>query len=204
MLNLRAPRGFTIIELMVAVTIFAILVALALPSFSGMIQNSKLGSAAKSYSLGIQTARTAAIRLNLPVDFVLTNSAAVSGVESSAVPAANGKNWVVRYTDPVGPTVRAIEVKSAQEGSGAAGASSVQVAGAATAPAVFNGVLTFNGLGGTSNGEVVSLYISNPLGGACAASGGPMRCQLIQVRPGGQINLCDPNVAAGDSRACPP
>jgi type IV fimbrial biogenesis protein FimT len=206
-LNQRRARGFTIIELMVAVTIIAILTALVIPTFGGMIQNSKIGSSSKSYLIGLQTARAEAIRRNTPVEFVLTNTPIAAGVENSAVPDAAGRNWVVRVTDPAASaSYLPIETKSAQEGSGTSGTPSVQVVGAATAPpsATFAGVLAFNGLGSTTGGEAVVFDVSNPAGGPCAASGGPMRCQQIQVRPGGQIALCDPQAAAGDSRACPP
>ncbi len=207
MLNPRTTRGFTIIELLVAVTIIGIVTAMVLPTFGSMIQNSKIGSSSKSYLIGLQTARAEAIRRNLPVEFVLTDTPIAAGVENSAVPSATGKNWVVRVTDPAASaSFLSIERKSAQEGSGASGTSSVQVVGAATAPpsATFGGVLAFNGFGSTTGGEAVTFDISNPAGGACAASGGPMRCQQIQVRPGGQIALCDPHAASDDSRACPP
>lgn len=206
-LNQRRSRGFTIIELMVAVTIIAILTALVVPTFGGMIQNSKIGSSAKSYLIGLQTARAEAIRRNTPVEFVLTDTPIAAGVENSAVPAATGKNWIVRVVNPANAaTFLPIEAKSAQEGSGTSSTPSVQVVGAATAPpsATFTGVLAFGGLGSTTGGEAVVFDVSNPAGGPCAASGGPMRCQQIQVRPGGQIALCDPQAAAGDSRACPP
>jgi len=208
-LNLRITRGFTIIELMVALTILGIVVAMAIPTFGGMIQNSKIGSSAKSYQIGIQTARAEAIRRNLPVEFVLTQSAIAAGIENAAVPAANGQNWIVRYADAADPACGGafclVESKSAQEGSGqSSGTSSVLVSGAATAPssATFTGILTFNGFGGTAGGETFVLAITNPAGGACAASGGPMRCQQIQVRPGGQVSVCDPNAPADDSRHC--
>jgi type IV fimbrial biogenesis protein FimT len=205
-LTLRANRGFTIIELMVVVTIVAVVISMVVPTFGGMIQNSKIGSSSKSYLLGIQTARAEAIRRNLPVQFVLTQTPIAAGIETSAVPASDGKNWLVRVANPATGVFSLIEAKSALEGSGTSGVSSVQVAGAAIAPpsATFAGVLTFNGFGGTAGGETVTLDITNPAGGTCAASGGPMRCQQVQVRPGGQISVCDPQAAAGDSRACPP
>lgn len=191
-------RGFTIIELMVALTIVGIMAMVGTPLIATMIQNSKLSSATKSYVAGIQTARTEAIRRNAPVDFVLTNSSVAAGVSGSA----NGKNWVVRWSDAGTPTL--IEGKAAVDGSGQAGAMSVTVLGSVTAPTPgsFSGMLTFNGFGAVVSGETVALDVKNPAGGACADASGPMRCQRIQVRPGGQIGVCDPKAASGDSRFC--
>lgn len=204
MLIQQSHRGFTIIELMVSLTIVGALLAMGIPSISGMIQNAKLGSAAKSYLIGVQTARSEAIRRNLPFDFVLTDSSPAASVTGSA----NGKNWVVRGPDVAGGAVSMLEGKLATEGSGQKDATSVRIFGAVTAPTAttFSGVLTFDGFGGVSSKQTVQLTIDNPAGGACAVAGGtggPMRCQRIIVRPGGQISVCDTGAASGDTRACP-
>jgi type IV fimbrial biogenesis protein FimT len=193
-------RGFTMIELMVGLAIVGALLAMGFPSVSGMIQNAKLGSATKSYLIGVQTARSEAIRRNLPFDFVLTDSPP----SASATGSASGKNWVVRGPDVAGGAPVLLEGKLAQDGSGQANATSVQISGAVTAPSVgaFSGVLTFDGFGAVASKETVQLTVDNPAGGACASAGGPMRCQRIVVRPGGQISVCDTGAAAGDARAC--
>ena len=200
MLKAKSQRGFTIVELMVALTIVGVMLAMGTPLIATMIQNSKLSSATKSYLVGIQTARTEAIRMNRPVDFVLTDSSVAAGVSGSA----NGKNWVVRWSSSGTDTL--VEGKAAANGTGQQGAGSVTILGAVTAPTAgsFSGVLTFNGFGAVASGETVALDVKNPAGGACADANGPMRCQRIQVRPGGQIGVCDPKAASGDSRYCQP
>lgn len=205
MLSRARTTGFTLVELMVTLAVLAIVLAAAMPSFSGMMQNSRIGNAARGYQVGLQTARTEAIRRNVPVDFVLTDTPVGAGIESSAVAAASGKNWVVRIATPAAASVPAgfvhIESKSAQE----SGGGNLEVQGVATAPpsATFGGIVTFNGFGSTSAGETIELSVNGPAGTTCAAQSGPLRCQRIQVRPGGQITLCDPAAPTGDSRACP-
>ncbi len=200
----RRSRGFTIIELMTAITIIAVLIGLGVPSLASYLQGSKLASAANSYYAGVQLARTEAIRRNLPVQFILTNTAIANGIENSAALNSNGQNWVVRVLDPVAGTFELIEAKSALEGAfqAAGGASPIQVVGTGVSPATFDGSISFNGFGGTSSGEAYALDLSNPGGGTCAKDGGPMRCPRITVSGGGQVHLCDPAAAAGDSRAC--
>ncbi|MEO8806010.1 MAG: GspH/FimT family pseudopilin [Burkholderiaceae bacterium] len=203
MLSRAHRRGFSIIELMVAVAIVGVMLALGIPSMATYLQNSKIGSAAKSYQAGIQLARSEAIRQNLPIEFVLTNAPIVAGIEGTTALNQNGVNWVVRA--PVLPASGAtvytlVEAKAALEGSGqAAGATpAVEVAGSGG----FTGAIVFTGLGGTSDGAATAFDLSNPTGGACAPAG-PMRCLRVRVSAGGQVQICDPQAAAGDSRACP-
>lgn len=217
MLKRRVTRGFTIIELMVTIAIVAIILMLGVPSFSSLLQNHKLTSAAKSFTEGLQVARTEAIRRNTSVEFVLS-SAPLTGVADNdaagAVQSVTGPNWVVRVPSGTGPvTYAAVEAKAAQDSS-AGTATSVTVVGAVASGApvstTFAGTIAFNGLGvpldnsGSLNtaGAYV-LRVENPGGGTCAAAGGQMRCMQIRVRPGGQIQLCDPAVTdARDSRSC--
>ena len=201
----RRSRGFTIIELMTAITIVAVLIGLGVPSLASYLQATKLASAANNYYAGVQLARAEAIRRNLPVEFVLTNTPIAAGIESTAVANANGQNWLVRVPSADATVaVELVEAKSALEGAfqAAGGASPIQVEGVGVSPATFDGTISFNGFGGTSSGGAYVFDLSYPGGGACAATGGPMRCPRITVSGGGQVHLCDPAAATGDSRAC--
>lgn len=78
----RAPaphriRGFTLIELMMVVVIFAIGASLAAPSFGTLLGNYRVRSGSESILNGLYLARAEAIRRNSPVSFTL--SAAGSG-----------------------------------------------------------------------------------------------------------------------------
>lgn len=219
MLVRSAQRGFTIIELMVTITIFAILLMLGVPSFSNLLQNHKLSSAAQGYLAGLQSARSEAIRLNKRVEFVLS-SVQLTGDVSADAPAAspnvNGPHWIIRYlSDDPTPVYKGVESKSAQDGSGRTGATSVvvlgSVAGDAPATTVYSGTIAFDGFGrpvdnsaAPAGNGAFELNVSNPPAGTCAADGGTMRCMRIRVRPGGQLQLCDPAAATdgSDNRGC--
>lgn len=59
---LLRSRGFSLIELMVAITILAILLALAVPSFQDMIQRNRVRTAAADLSDSLNLARSEAIK----------------------------------------------------------------------------------------------------------------------------------------------
>lgn len=62
-------RGFTIVELLVALTIVAILAAVAAPSFTSVVNNNRLAAQSNELLSAIQYARTEAIRTNARVTF---------------------------------------------------------------------------------------------------------------------------------------
>ncbi len=64
-------RGFTILELMVAMVIAALLLTLGMPSFTTFLRNSEIRSTAESISNGLRAARAEATRLNKPISFTL-------------------------------------------------------------------------------------------------------------------------------------
>lgn len=58
----RTARGFTLIELMIAIALLGILLALAMPSFSDIIRRMRIESAASSLSVAFATARSEAVK----------------------------------------------------------------------------------------------------------------------------------------------
>ena len=195
MLKANSQRGFSIIELATALTIIALLLALGMPSLSEYVQNARLGTAAQSFVNGLNLARSEAIRRNAPVEFMVTSDVIGPGVENTASANGSGTNWIVRYQVGASGPYFPVEVKSMLDGGGLAPSVTV----AASDPLV-----TFNSLGGTTTGLInggTAITLKNPPMGLCAPVG-PVRCWTVVVRPGGQVHLCDPAAAVGDSRAC--
>lgn len=181
-------RGFTLIELMIGLTLLGLLVMLALPSFSTMLANQKLRAQAESVANGLQTARAEAVKRNVPVQFVTTDdNAGIDALVNTLTPGAGGQNWVVRATATPGP-YEYVEGKNAAAGS--------QLAASVAS-------ITFNGLGQTDLATTATYQVTSAQGGLCVAAGGSMRCLNVTVSPGGQVRMCDPSVtAAGDTRKC--
>ena len=61
-LTIKKPRGFTLVELLVALAIAAVLVTLAAPSFVGMIRSNYMTSTINSFLADLRFARSEAIR----------------------------------------------------------------------------------------------------------------------------------------------
>lgn len=198
MLKAQIERGVTLIELMVGLAIFAFLLMMGAPSFATWIQNGQIRTSTEAIQNGLQLARAEAVRRNMLVRFQLTNN-----LSGTCALSTSGSNWVVSLDSAVGacdaaptadlaaPTApRIIQVRAGGEGT----------ANTVIAADVSN--IAFNGLGRPSS--AVSINVTNPSGGACAAATGPMRCMRVVVSAGGQIRLCDPRFASTDSQGCPP
>lgn len=71
----RRPDGFTLIELMVTISIAAILLMVAAPSFVAMQRNSELTAAANSLVAGINAARGEAMKRGVNAVVVPTDAA---------------------------------------------------------------------------------------------------------------------------------
>ncbi len=202
----RAQRsaGFTMIELIVTLTIFSVLVALTVPSMRTWIADAKVRAVADALQNGIRTAQTEALRRSRQVVFVLTNSSTPQNGGFSA--AANGSYWAVQtipaMTDGSEPAVVV--------------ASGVLLS-AGTPVSITNGptAICFN-----SAGRLVAQSTTGITGATCTTpttnlNGAPTfsytinqtlaaRQLNVQVGLGGQLHLCDPTqvLSASNSYGC--
>lgn len=89
--------GFTLLELMVAVTIVSILLMIAVPSFQTVMNSNKLTSAANEMVASINTARAEAIRYNRRVVICLSTAPNVAPASLACAPADStaATGWIV-------------------------------------------------------------------------------------------------------------
>jgi type IV fimbrial biogenesis protein FimT len=201
------PRGFTIIELMFGIALFALLMLLAMPTFTTVLQNSRLRGATDSILAGLQMARTEALRRNQTVEFMLTANDLDSPGNGAGLGAnATGPGWAVRALDPAGAAIAFVEGRSGLEGSGQADPAAIYARmSAASLPAT--NTIQFDGLGRTNVGVANATFDVTPSDAStCKASTGNMRCLRVVVTASGRVRMCDPSVNPvlnpNDTRAC--
>lgn len=198
LIDSRMNRGFSLVEVMVVITLMVILVMLAMPSLGIYTENSKIRSVAEAFASSAQKARTEAIRTNQAVQLILTtDSPVIANVGTSNLSSTAG-NWIVRsVSDDATPVYTFIEGKDAREGSGRSDAStSVSISGVSNSAAT--SAITFNSAGSTSLGArwLVDFTSSSA---ACT----PVRCLRVIITSSGQVKMCEPAAtAANDTRAC--
>ncbi len=194
--------GVTLIELIVSLTLLGIFMAVAAPSFSNWLQNSRIRNTATSLSAGIQLAKAEAVARNTAVRFQLTTS-----LTNDCALSTSGTNWVINVigantaadsvanrcatapSDTVAP--RILHTKPSKDGNG-----SVQVAANSSSVA-------FNSLGKptpTPNAPI-TIDISNSAAGSCDASG-DATCLRVVITPSGQVRMCNPRLPSTDVQAC--
>ncbi len=173
----HTQQGFTLIELMIAITILGIVLALALPSYQAFIQNTRLRNAAESIQNGLQIARAEAVKHNAQVRFSL----------------GAGSSWTVGCVVWTADCPALIQQRTTSEGSSA----SIIVTPTPTAgvEVIFNSfgavaatAATFTQLGIDVDTAVLSATDSRDL--------------RITIGLGGNSRMCDPNLPTSDARAC--
>lgn len=93
----KYSRGFNLLELMVTLSIVAIVVSIALPSMSNMIDSTRMSGYANSLHKAISVARSEAIKRGLPVTICTSNSSQTDCGNSSGWE----QGWIVREVNTV-------------------------------------------------------------------------------------------------------
>ena len=177
-----AARGFTLIELMVTITLLGILISLSLPSFTTWIRNSQVRTVSEALQTGLRTAQAESVRRNRQVVMSFTNDA---NPTLNPTTVANGKNWSIQTV--ASPFINNNVTEFVRAGVLTDVASGVSITGAPKA-------ICFN-----ADGRLMA-----PTGSAATADcvGTPAAFQVLHpasdrklnvtVAVGGQVRMCDP------------
>jgi len=178
-------RGFTILELVVALTIMGMLLMLGMPSFTTCLRNSEVRSTAESISNGLRAARSEATRLNRPVSFTLA-----AGTDAS---------WTINIFNPLTGTL--IQPPIQQYSRFEVGKSAEVARSPANAVAI-----TFNGLGRIISPSPIATPNLQQIN-VNSVVNGEARTLRIYADDVHGIRMCDPDpslkaLTPPDARAC--
>lgn len=172
----RSSRAFSLIELLVALAIAALLLVMAVPGYAVWVADSEVRAGAESVASGLRYAMAEAVKRNAPVEFVLD-------------PTTGSGGWVVQ--EPGGANVY-------QTGALSEGAHRVVLTVAPNG----NTIVTFNALGLISNpNEDASAPFETVNFAIPGVSSRNLRVQVGGTRTG--IKICDPAFPATDPKGCP-
>ncbi|WP_432727431.1 GspH/FimT family pseudopilin [Variovorax sp. W6] len=190
----RSTRGFGLIELMVGITILAILTLLAAPWFGDWTRNTRLRSAAETLRSDLQMARAEAIRRNTG-----TRLQFVSSLDASCALSTSVAIWVVNSTLSQTPADACGNTPSTTSTPYLIGKSPLEVSKSSDLVlTATRSTVGFDALGrqsATTNPttSIAALTVQlSSASGTCVASGGSVRCLNVIVSPGGDSRICDP------------
>ncbi len=93
------PHGFTLIELMVSITVAGILLGIAIPAFRSFLQNDRDTGQVNSLVASLGYARSEAVKRASPNGITVCPSANQAACDAG--PWTEG--WIVTYIDPITP-----------------------------------------------------------------------------------------------------
>jgi type IV fimbrial biogenesis protein FimT len=181
----RLTRGFTLVELMVTIALLAILLALAAPSFSGIIRNNRIRTVADSLQNGLRMAQAEAVRRNRQTVFLLTNSEPGLNVDATA----NGKNWSVQTVLRESEKGGTEQPEHVQGGAFSDSAAGVAIKGPA-AVCFSSGGRLITSQPGPKGADCVLTKDSPIFNVTLTGADHPLN---VTVTIGGQVRMCDPN-----------
>ena len=165
--------GVTLIELLIAVSVTAILLAIATPSMRAFIENVRIRATSESLQNGLALARAEAVRRNQAIEFVRLTT-----------------GWVVR----VPGTSAALHTASGKEGNNGI-AVTIAPSGADR--------ITYDAFGRTTaNADGSSPLSTVDIASAHPPSVGNYRPLRVQIQATGAPRVCNPAVSSTDSKAC--
>jgi type IV fimbrial biogenesis protein FimT len=191
----RNTRGFSLVELMVAVALLAMLLGLAAPSFATWIQNAKTRTASDAIQNGLRLAQAEAVRRHRQMVLFRTSDPVCT---NATAPSASGNFWVLRTVamvagEPV-TTVQCGQLAEASDGVSVTGPTAVCFSGIGRL--VTNADPGIGGTGCSLAGGTQTFDVSNPRGDR------PLK---VMVALAGSVRMCDPQRVLSSSQpdGCP-
>lgn len=188
--SFRRQAGFTLIELMVTITMIGILLALGVPTIGTWAADSRVRGAAENLVNGMRLAQATAIGMNRITLFGFTSATPAV----NAAVTAGGTNWFIQSLSMNGNTVT---TPTLVQSSTMATGYGVSIAGTGASASV--GLICFNSFGQQATLSAASVGLSVGCGGLggntpttfLISNSKAVRSFKVLVYPSGQIFMCD-------------
>jgi prepilin-type N-terminal cleavage/methylation domain-containing protein len=176
-----AYRGFTLVELMIALAIFGFLIMLAGPQLTRFLASSQVRNAAEAMLNGVQQAQATAIKVNSSARLVLD-------------PTTGSGGWqILEMID--GAESAPVQVFNFVDGA--------KDAAIATFPANATQI-TFDGFGRiVPNADTTATLRCIDVTNSKLSQARPLRVVISNTTMSAATKLCDPNVASTEPQGCP-
>ena len=191
-----SQRGVSLIELMVAVAILAIVVTLGIPSFQQWMLNTRIRTVTESIQNGLRLARNEAaqrsgyvrFQLNSPTSWQVCLLPASAASAQAATDCSSAISTIQSWNSPSQNNVQvgaSTAVNTVAESSSSSSVYSSTISGGVPAG------VTFNALGRpTAYGSSSILRIDATAANTSQQSSS--RRLVTTISPGGMVNMCDP------------
>ncbi|MBB6244772.1 prepilin-type N-terminal cleavage/methylation domain-containing protein [Rhodanobacter sp. MP1X3] len=205
-------RGFSLIELMVTLTVFGILLVIGIPTYQQWTLNTRIRTATESIQNGLRLARNEASQRGTNVRFYLFANTAGAAEWTVCLLPTSAASAATVTTCPLPPAGSSSTLQSFVN---TGDTTNLQV-GAATAVADITGNyssimtggvpggITFNALGRPTdygNTSIIRIDVTAAQASAQANS----RSLVTTISAGGMVNMCDPQItfSANSPQGCP-
>jgi len=180
-----AARGFSLIELMVTVTLIAILLVLTIPAYGTWTADAHVRAAAESLTNAIRLAQASAVAKGRTSLFALTADTQPS---INSVPAANARNWfamlnVLGGSDETKASLGLI-LKSTE-------GTQHQVTVSGPTMICFNALGRQTSLAASASSLSTACTAADPAVYQVSRSSGASRSFNVVVWAGGRVRMCD-------------
>lgn len=192
--------GFTLLEMMIAISLLAVLLSFGLPNFRDFIRNARLSAAANDVIADMNFARSEAIKRRVPVTLCKSDDAATCDDSTTS----EFRGWIV-YVDDADAAVDASE-----DGDGAVDTGEVILRTGGIAPEIDDAIAT--GLASTflstgfvlPGGSNLSQVLFCDVRGNVVAAGGDSAARGLTISATGRAVVTrDPAIIEDQLGGCP-
>ncbi|MGO4377436.1 pilus assembly FimT family protein [Pseudoduganella sp. RAF53_2] len=208
MLQLRSQRGFTLVELMVGVSILSALMFLGIPAMTQWMVTNKARLTSEFYADGLSTARRQAVVHNARTRFTVSNNATNGQMDwqidicfpTATTPCnSNSGVWSTTATAAPGDPLGAAGFKSVFRSADRLVQSNIMAPSVQPSDATAVYFTEVGWVDTNSNPRLTRLQFD-----PAAKYKGEVPAVALVITLAGLASKCDPTKNGTDSRACPP